>query len=359
MILSRHLVRHAFLSGGPPSDKTRNQRFTTMSFPCLMVRRNADGNVACRAETITLEDLPPGDVLIEVVCSSLNYKDALACQGHPGVARKLPHVPGIDCSGQVVESASPQFRAGDNVLVTGYGLGSDSWGGYSQYVRVPADWVVALPEGLTHDVAMTYGTAGFTAAQCVSALQHHGIEPDRGEVVVTGATGGVGSLAIAILAKLGYQVVAVTGKPAQASLLEQLGACRVISREEVDDSSTKPLLAPRWAGAIDTVGGNTLATLLRGTEHRGCVTACGLVAGHILPTTVFPFILRGVTLAGIDSAQCPREPRLAIWQHLAGDWHVDHFGPLAREITLADVPREADAMLAGKTWGRALVRPTV
>ena len=326
-------------------------------FACLMVRRDADGQVACGVETISLEDLPPGDVLIEVVCSSLNYKDALACQGHPGVVRQWPHVPGIDCAGQVVESSSSQFRVGDPVLVTGYGLGSNCWGGYARYVRVPADWVVALPDGLTPEEAMTYGTAGFTAAQCVSALQRQAIEPDRGEIAVTGASGGVGSLAVALLAKLGYQVVAVTGKASQANLLQQLGARRVLPREEVNDVSDKPLLAARWAAAVDTVGGNPLATLLRSTQHRGCVAACGLAAGPDLPLTVYPFILRGVTLVGIDSAQCPRAPRLAIWQHLAGDWRVDPLARLTHEITLADVPRQAAAMLAGKTWGRTLVRP--
>ena len=323
---------------------------------CLMVRRDEAGDVSVSIEKIAADDLPPGDVLVRVAYSSLNYKDALACEAHPGVVRKLPHVPGIDAAGEVVESASADFRPGDEVLVTGYDLGTSHWGGYAEYIRVPAEWVVAMPTGLTAETAMTYGTAGFTAAQCVAALQHHGIKPADGEVVVTGASGGVGSLSVAILAKLGYQVAAVTGKPEQASLLRQLGAVRILPREDASDDSEKPLLPARWVGAIDTVGGNTLATLLRSTSHRGCVAACGLAAGHNLPLTVYPFILRGVTLAGIDSAQCPRDSRLQVWQRLATDWRIDGLENLTRKIALADVPREAKAMLAGKTFGRTLVK---
>ena len=325
-------------------------------FDCLMVRRNESDAVTAAVERIAAAELPPGDVLIRVACSSLNYKDALACQSHPGIVRKLPHVPGIDAAGKVVESTSADFRPGDEVLVTGYDMGTSHWGGYSEYIRVPAGWVVAMPAGMTPEVAMSYGTAGFTAAQCVAAILHHGIEPGDGEVAVTGASGGVGSLSVAILAKLGYRVVAVTGKPEQASLLEQLGALRVISREDAGEDSGKPLLPTRWAAAVDTVGGNTLATLLRSTEHRGCVAACGLAASADLPLTVYPFILRGVTLAGIDSAQCPRDSRLKIWQRLATDWRIVGLEKLTRKITLADVPSAAAEMLAGKTFGRTLVQ---
>ncbi len=327
-------------------------------FHALMVRRSEQCEISCAVEEIGLDDLPPGEVLIEVEFSSLNYKDALACQGHPGVVRKFPHVPGIDCAGRILESGSTDFLPGDAVLVTGYALGSGSWGGYSAYVRVQAEWVVALPQGLTVREAMTFGTAGFTAAQCIGSLQLHGIRPDAGEVVVTGATGGVGSIAVGLLAHLGYSVVAVTGKPEKAEQLTQLGAQRIIARSEVDDTSDKPFLPVRWSAAVDTVGGNTLSTILRSTDHRGCVAACGMVAGHELPLTVFPFILRGVTLAGIDSAQCPREPRLAIWDRLAGDWNiVKKLEPLVREISLSEVPREVSAMLAGQTSGRILVCP--
>jgi len=327
-------------------------------FPCLMVRRDAEHAIHCRVEEISLADLPAGEVLIEVAASSLNYKDALATQGHPGVVRHFPHVPGIDCAGKVVASESEAFQPNDQVLVTGYELGSGHWGGYSHFVRVPAEWVVPMLPGLTCDSAMTYGTAGFTAAQCVEAIVAEGIRPEKGEVVVTGASGGVGSVAIALLAKLDYTVVAVTGKPDLAATLKQLGAAEVIPREEVVDTSDSPLLTPRWAAAVDTVGGNTLATLLRSTQHRGCVAACGLVGGHDLPLTVYPFILRGVKLAGIDSAKCPREPRLAIWQRLAGDWNVaDRLKPLVREVSFPRLAHEVARMLAGNNHGRILVRP--
>ena len=314
--------------------------------------------VTCHVESLSRDDLPEGDVLIEVAYSSLNYKDALACQAHPGVVRSLPHVPGIDCAGSVVESRSPSFQPGDKVLVTGYELGTTHWGGYAAYVRVPSDWVVPLPTGLSLEEAMTLGTAGFTAAQCVAALEFHGIQPHHGRVAVTGATGGVGSLAIGLLAKLGYEVAAITGKPEQASMLQELGAVEILPREAVDDNSNKPLLKSQWAGAVDTVGGNALATLLRSTSHRGCVAACGLAASHDLPLTVYPFILRGVTLTGIDSAQCPRGPRLQIWQRLASEWRLENLDKLARRITLADVPRAAATMLSGQTFGRTLVLPT-
>jgi acrylyl-CoA reductase (NADPH) len=327
------------------------------SFRCLMVRRGDDGAVTYGVEEITVDQLPPGEVLIQVACSSLNFKDALACRAHPGVVRTLPHVPGIDCAGRVVESTSADFCPSDPVLVTGYELGAPRWGGWSEYVRVPAEWVVRMPPDWTPEDAMTYGTAGFTAAQCVMAIQHHGIQPGAGEVVVTGATGGVGSIAVALLAKLGYRVAAVTGKPEQAELLERLGAARMLVREDVDDRSGQPLLEPRWAAAVDSVGGNTLATLLASTQHRGCVAACGLVGGMELKTTVYPFILRGVLLAGIDSAKCPREPRMEVWRRLAHEWKLDNLTPLRREVTLTELPETIEGMLAGKAVGRTLVRP--
>lgn len=332
----------------------------TESFPALMVRREGKSDATFEVEQLTRADLPPGEVVIEVEYSSLNYKDALACHAHPGVVRQLPHVPGIDCAGTVVESARADFSAGDSVLVTGYDLGSGAWGGYSAQVRVPAKWVVPMPQSLTPRTAMLYGTAGFTAAQCVRAIQHHDVGPDRGEVVVTGATGGVGSIAVALLAKLGYQVVAVTGKPEFTELLQELGAKRIVGREDVDAQSDKQLLSSQWSAAVDTVGGNTLATLLRSTAYRGCVAACGLVGGDKLPLTVYPFILRGVTLCGIDSAKCPREPRMEIWELLSGSWDItEMLEPLAREVSLNEVSTEVESMLAGKNYGRILVRPTV
>jgi acrylyl-CoA reductase (NADPH) len=327
-------------------------------FPCLMVRRSESGIVSCAVERITVDDLPPGNVVIDVKYSSLNYKDALASQAHAGVVRKLPHVPGIDCAGVVAQSTDSRYPPGEAVLVTGYELGAPAWGGYSGKIRVPGDWIVALPAGLTTRQAMIYGTAGFTAAQCVMAIEHHGIKPDRGEVVVTGATGGVGSIAIAILAKLGYTVAAVSGKPEHTDMLKSLGAARVISREEVNNTTDTPLLPVRWSAAVDTVGGNTLTTLVRSIDQRGCVAACGLVGGAELPLTVYPFILRGVTLHGIDSAKCPRGPRLEVWKKLSSEWNVvKKLESLAREVTLSQLPQEIAAMLAGKNYGRVLVRP--
>jgi acrylyl-CoA reductase (NADPH) len=323
-------------------------------FPCYLVRRE-DGKVTARVETITQDQLPDGDVLIRVAYSSLNYKDALACQGHPGVVRTFPHVPGIDCAGVVAESASNSARPGDEVLVTGYELGAGHWGGFAAYVRVPADWIVKLPADLSLRDAMAYGTAGFTAAQCVTAIVERGIGPDRGPVIVTGATGGVGSLAVAILAKLGYEVEAVTGKREQEDWLRRLGAKRVLERDEVNDHSDRPLLSSRWAAAVDTVGGQPLATILRSIEHRGCVAACGLVAGAELQLTVYPFILRGVTLAGIDSAKCPRPQRVEMWQKLAGPWRVERLNDIAHEITLDELPDRVQKILAGKLVGRTIV----
>jgi putative YhdH/YhfP family quinone oxidoreductase len=330
---------------------------TDDSFPCLLVRKDDAGTVTAAVETIARDELPAGDVLIEVAYSSLNYKDALAMQGNPGIVRTFPHVPGIDCAGTVVESHSPRYHPGDEILITGYDLGTGRWGGFSAFVRVPAEWIVPLPAGLTLRDAMIYGTAGFTAAQCVSAIVDRGIRPQTGPVVVTGATGGVGSLAVALLAQLGYEVAAVTGKPNQHGWLHRLGAAKILGRAEVVDKTDRPLLSARWAAAVDTVGGQPLATIVRSMEHRGCVAACGLVAGIDVPLTVYPFILRGVTLAGIDSAKCPRPQRLEMWQKLAGPWRVKQLDELAEVTTLDGLPKYVAEMLAGEIVGRTLVVP--
>jgi putative YhdH/YhfP family quinone oxidoreductase len=327
------------------------------NFACYLVDKDASGRVEASVTRQPTEALPAGDVLIEVAWSSLNYKDALSAQGHPGVTRKFPHVPGIDLAGCVLDSRSSAYRPGDEVLITGYDQGMNHWGGFAGLARVPAEWVVPLPTGLSLRESMIYGTAGFTAALSVDALQAHGITPEHGEVLVTGASGGVGCLAVAILAHLGYRVVAVTGKPEAAELLVgRLGAARTIARSEVDDSSSKPLLATRWAGAIDTVGGNMLATVLRSTDRGGCVAACGLVGGTDLKLTVYPFILRGVTLAGIDSAECPREKRLAMWSQLAGAWKPPNLAAVAHEVTLDGLSAKIADILAGRILGRVLVR---
>ena len=266
-------------------------------------------------------------------------------------------MPGIDVAGTVEESTVDHIRVGDQVIVTGYDLGGAAWGGYSQLVRVPADWVVPLPQGLTLQESMVYGTAGFTAAQAVAAIEARGIAPDRGDVVVTGASGGVGSLAVALLAKRGYQVVAVTGKTSMHDRLKRLGAAKIVPRKKVRSDLSRPLLVARWAAAIDTVGGEILSTLIRSTKHRGCVAACGMVAGIDVPMTVYPFILRGVDLAGIDSAKCPMDQRRQIWDHLAGPWKIDDLASLAETIDFDQLGPRIEAILAGKGAGRVVVAP--
>jgi len=326
------------------------------SFAAYVARKQGE-QVSSGVEQLTLDDLPPGEVLIRTAYSSLNYKDALAATGHPGVVKRFPHVPGIDVSGTVKESSSPSFQKGDEVLATGYALGESMWGGFSQFVRLPAEFLVPLPVRLSLFEAMVYGTAGFTAAQSVAALIERQIDPARGPVVVTGASGGVGSIAVGLLAKAGYQVTAVTGKAQAHDFLRSLGASDIIGREEVDDQSDPPLLAGRWSSAIDTVGGNILATLLRSTEHRGVVTACGLVAGSDLPTSVYPFILRGITLVGIDSQKCPMEARRKLWQQLAGPWKLDNLAGLATTVNLSQLDEKIQEILAGKIQGRTVVEP--
>jgi acrylyl-CoA reductase (NADPH) len=324
-------------------------------FNCYVVSKGENDQVTAGVSRRELADLPAGEVLIRVQFSSLNYKDALAATGRPGVARKFPHVPGIDAAGEVAESSVPQFQPGQKVLVTGYDLGAGRWGGWAEYVRVPAEWVIPLPEGLSPVDCMRLGTAGFTAALSVDALVRHEIAAGSGEIVVTGATGGVGCLAVRILAKLGYSVVAVTGKESRHGWLKELGAKRVIGRAEVDVKGGNPLLKAVWAGAIDTVGGNTLATILRSTAIGGCVTACGLVGGVDLPTTVFPFILRGITLCGIDTGWTPRKKRLEIWRRLASEWKPEGLAALSTTVELAQVDEPVKRILAGEIVGRTVV----
>jgi acrylyl-CoA reductase (NADPH) len=326
------------------------------SLHCLLVTKRADGGIERCLTTAPLTDLPAGDVLVRVQYSSLNYKDALAATGHPGVVSHFPHVPGIDAAGVVAESSSSKFRPGDEVIVTSFELGAARWGAYAQFIRVPAEWVVPLPAGLTLKESMILGTAGFTAAMCLEAIQREGITPAHGDVVVTGASGGVGTLAVAMLAHAGFKVSAVSGKPAAADLLRQLGAKEILAREAVTDASGKPLLKTRWAAAIDTVGGTVLSTLIRTTQERGCVAACGLVGGVDLPLTVYPFILRGVVLAGIDSAWYPADKRPALWAKLAGPWKPAQLAELSSEVALADLEPKIQDILAGRTVGRIVVK---
>jgi len=325
-------------------------------FSCFLVEKDPAGNVQRSLAQRTIADLPPGDVLVRVAWSSLNYKDALACQAHPGVVRKLPHVPGIDAAGTVVESSASRFRPGDAVVITGNELGAGQWGGWAEYVRVPADWIVPLPEGLSLKESMILGTAGFTAAQCVHAIQLNGVTPDAGEILVTGATGGVGCLAVKLLAKLGYQAVAVTGKSQLKSRLYEWGATRVLSREEAQSTSDKPLLTAFWTGAVDTVGGKTLATIIRETKPYGVVSACGLVGGTDLNLTVHPFILRGVTLAGISSATLPLDRRTEIWRKLSHEWRLEGLDELTTTIGLSEVEEYVQQILKGEIAGRTAIQ---
>jgi putative YhdH/YhfP family quinone oxidoreductase len=325
------------------------------TFRCYLVDKDADGNLTAGIVERPTAELPEGEVTIRVAYSSLNYKDALAVTGHPGVARVFPLVAGVDAAGTVAQSGVYEFVEGDRVLVTGFDLGSLHWGGLAEYVRVPQDWVVPLPEGLTLRESMILGTAGLTAGLCVDRLRKRDVTPDGGPVVVTGASGGVGSMAVAILAKLGYHVVAATGKAGAHDHLRSLGAAEIVPREEVDDTSGKPLLSGRWAGVVDTVGGNVLSTVLRATRPDGCVAACGNAGGHDLPITVYPFILRGVTLAGVDAAWCPIALRHETWHKLAGPWKPDRLEEIARFVGLDDLPPEIDEILAGRIRGRVVV----
>ncbi len=325
------------------------------SLKCYLVQGGSSGAVAAGIAERSLDELPEGDVLIRVAFSSLNYKDALAATGHQGIVKRFPHVPGVDAAGTVAASDAQEFSAGDQVLVTGHDGGATRWGGWAEFVRVPHDWIVPLPQGLTLREAMILGTAGLTAALCVDSLQKHGIQPDGGPIVVSGATGGVGSVAVAILGKLGYHVAAVTGKTEAHDYLKGLGATEILGREEVDDRSGRPLLSGRWAGGIDTVGGNILGTLLRGLRHGGCVAACGLAGSNELPVTVYPFILRAATLAGIDAAWCPRASRLEAWQRLAGDWKPENLDAMAHFTTLSGLGPHISEILAGRIRGRVVV----
>lgn len=301
-----------------------------------------------------IDDLPPHDTLIRVQWSSLNYKDALSFSGNKGITRSYPHTPGVDAAGRV--EASPVFAKGTEVIVVGFDLGMNTPGGLAEYIRVPSEWVIPKPVGLTLRECMILGTAGFTAAQSVERLLQNGVTPEKGEVLVTGATGGVGSVAVALLAAAGFTVVAASRDPQQAAWLIDLGAGRIIPSAELTEDSGKPMLKGRWAGAVETVGGKTLEVLTRSMQHRGVITFCGMITGSELHTNVFPFILRGLSLIGIDSAECPMPQKKALWQKLGSEWKSDKLEALCREIELAEAPAALQAMLKGKTRGRTLVR---
>ncbi len=325
------------------------------TFRCYLVTKDSDGTVSGQITERRIDELPEGEVVIRVAYSSLNYKDALAAKGNPGVNKVFPHIPGVDAAGKVASSGVYEFAEGDPVLVTGFDMGANRWGGYAEYVSVPQDWIVPLPEGLSLKESMILGTAGLTAGFSVDALLKHDVVPEGGPVVVTGASGGVGSIAVAILAKLGFHVVAVTGKAAAHDYLKSLGAAEILPREAVREDNDKPLLTRRWAGAVDTVGGDVLATIVRGMQNQGCVSTCGNAAGFDLKLTVYPFILRGVTLTGIDAAWCPIPLRHQTWDQLAGEWKLDCLGELSEFIDLEQLPPRFDEILAGRVTGRVVV----
>lgn len=328
---------------------------STTQFKALVVTEDNDNQFSRKIIDREINTLPEGDVLINVKYSSLNYKDALSSSGNKGVTRNYPHTPGIDAAGVVIESKNENFHVGDKVFVTGYDLGMNTSGGYGQYIRVPADWVVTLPTNLSLKETMIYGTAGFTAALSVYKLIHGGVKPTDGNILVTGATGGVGSIAVSILHKLGYNVIAATGKPDAKEMLLKIGAKDIILREELDDQSGRILLKGNWAGVIDTVGGNMLATALKSTNYGGSVTCCGNVASPELLTSVYPFILRGITLHGVDSVMCPMDLRLELWSLLASEWKPYDLEQNVEEVSLDDLNKKIDLILQGKLQGRTIV----
>jgi acrylyl-CoA reductase (NADPH) len=313
-----------------------------------------DTGVTASVTDISESDLPEGDVTVRVEYSTINYKDGLAITGKAPVVRKYPMVPGIDCAGVVEQSASPLWKAGDKVVLNGWGVGEGHWGGLAQKARLKGEWLVALPPQLSAKQAASIGTAGYTAMLCVLALEQHGVTPDKGEIVVTGAAGGVGSVAIALLAKRGYNVIASTGRMSEADYLKSLGAASVIDRNELSQPG-KALGKERWAGAVDSVGSHTLANVCAQTKYRGVVTACGLAQGMDFPSSVAPFILRGVTLVGIDSVMAPQALRTQAWARLAQDLDAKKLDAITTEISLAQAIEKASDILAGKVRGRLVV----
>ncbi|WP_028579921.1 YhdH/YhfP family quinone oxidoreductase [Desulfogranum japonicum] len=327
------------------------------SFKAMLVTEEADKTFTRTITQRDIDELPAGDVLIKVSYSSLNYKDALSATGNKGVTRQYPHTPGIDAAGVVEQSETDAFAPGDAVLVTGYDLGMNTSGGFAEYIRVPSHWVVKLPEKLSLRESMIYGTAGFTAALSCYKLIQNGVQPENGPVLVTGATGGVGSVAVGILARAGYQVTAATTKPDEAQYLKQLGATDIIPVSEVDDTSGRPMLKPRWAGVIDTVSGNVLTTAIKATKYGGTVTCCGNIISGEFSSSIYPFILNGISLIGVDSVNCPSEERLLVWQKLATSWKLDTLEAMTTELpNLESLDERINMILKGKNKGRVIVK---
>ncbi|MDK8874246.1 MDR family oxidoreductase [Paracoccus sp. SSJ] len=322
-------------------------------FKALLIEKDDSGQRVSLSE-LDESQLPDGDVTVRVACSTLNYKDALAITGKGPVVRRFPMVPGIDFAGVVEHSDNAAFRAGDKVVLNGWGVGEVHWGGLAELARVKAEWLIPLEPALTPAQAMSIGTAGYTAMLCVMALERHGVTPDSGEVLVTGAAGGVGSVAVAVLAKLGYHVVAVTGRPEEADYLTGLGAKRILPRSDFSEPG-KPLGREQWAGAVDVAGGRVLANVCASMKYRGVVAACGLAGGMDFPATVAPFILRGVTLTGIDSVMCPPAERREAWRRLGQDLDPSVLDAMTNRIALEDVIDVSERLIAGAVRGRVIV----
>jgi acrylyl-CoA reductase (NADPH) len=324
-------------------------------FKALVVDKS-ETDFSIEVKKVSFQDLPAGEVLIKVAYSSINYKDGLASTPDGKIVRSYPFVPGIDLAGVVVSSEDPRYSEGDQVIATSYEIGVSHYGGYSEYARIPAEWIVPLPENLSLKEAMIYGTAGLTAALSVQRLEENGLTPEKGKVLVSGATGGVGSLAVAILAKRGYDVVASTGKSSEHDYLHKLGAKEVVSREDVYNGKVKALDKQLWAGAVDPVGGESLAAILSKVQYNGSVAVSGLTGGGNVPTTVFPFILRGINLLGIDSVYCPMEVRKPLWQRMAADFKPEVLESISKVISLEDLTQTLPIILQGQARGRFIVK---
>ncbi|MFM9843545.1 MAG: MDR family oxidoreductase [Dongiaceae bacterium] len=317
--------------------------------------REKDGKVSAALEDIDEAQLPAGDVTVDVQYSTLNYKDGMILKGLGRLVRQYPHVPGVDFAGRISASSAPGWNVGDEVILTGWRVGETHWGGYAQKARVKSDWLVKLPAGMSTKQAMAVGTAGFTAMLAVMALQQHGVTPDKGEVLVTGAAGGVGSVAVAVLHRLGYTVAASTGRPETHDYLKSLGASSIVDRATLAVLPARPMESERWAGCVDAVGGPTLANVLASLKHRGSAASCGLAGGSKLDTTVIPFLLRGVNLLGIDSVSSPRPERETAWNRLVKELDPRTLENITSLISLADLPEKAGDILAGKVRGRLVV----
>ena len=326
-----------------------------MNFKAFVTEETEKGFTSSIKER-SLNDLPAGDVLIKVLFSSLNYKDALSASGNKGVSRNYPHSPGIDAAGIVEESNSDDFSNGDEVIVTGYDLGMNTSGGFSQYIRVPKEWIIKKPDNFNLEESMAFGTAGLTAGLCVRKILLNGIKPEDGDIFVTGATGGVGTVAVMLLSKLGFDVIAITGKENQTDLLLSLGAKEVINRSEFEGEMKSPLSKPRWAGGVDAVGSDILSNLITATHQRAAIACCGMVGGINLNTSIFPFILRGLSLLGIDSAETLIEVKKEIWHNFATDWKLEKINDQIKDVSLEELDLEIKKILKGEQVGRIRIK---